>query len=170
MPTQGVLASQAFSCLSLISSFMVVVQIIRHNLQWKTFTQLILYMSLCDFLSSIATVGGEFPDDSTGCLFQGLVSTWFSLSSVFWVSTMTYSVCHLVWTGNVISHNVWAWRVIVMWNTLFPLIFAVVPLTTSSYRNTDDSALRGLCFIQPVKPVSESTADEVKVALFWQVI
>lgn len=168
MPTPGVMALQAFSALSLISSFLVVFQIIRLKLHGKTFTQLILYMSLCDFFSSIATVGGEYPDGSPGCHFQGIVSTWFSLSSVFWVTTMTFCVCHLVRSGSVISNNPCVWRTILTFNTVAPIIFALVPLSTSNYRNTDDSALAGLCFIQPRQPVTHSTEDEIKVAQFWQ--
>lgn len=161
----GAICEQFFGALSMLFTLIVMIQIFRYKLYLKTFTKLIFYVAIVDFINSFPLVMGYQSNDSHGCRFQGIVSTYASLSSIFWVTTIAYLMCHLIWTGVVITKEEPTWTLIQIWNWVAPLFAALLPLSTSTYANNDDVDLQGLCFITG----RTDSLKEQNVALLWQI-
>lgn len=67
----------------------------------KLFTRLILYLCISDFWLASACMLGHFTDSSSiGCLVQGTLLSYFSLTSVLWTTGITYTLRRMLKTGS----------------------------------------------------------------------
>ena len=126
----------------------------------KLFMQIILYISLCDFIAN-ATVFSGTPSDNELCFFQGLLQQFFYPASWLWTTLLTYLLYSLVIDGKI-SLKKWHMHLI-CWG--LPLLGAVLPLTTDTYRSLPEDD--DFCEINP-RDAHNSTSRQVNT--FWQIL
>ena len=141
MTAIGVFAMQVASGLSMLFALAIMVTILRLNLFRKLFLKLVFYVALSDFFAGASTVVGGTRTGSVACYIQGLVSNYFTLSSIFWTATIGYEV-HLVVWKNKVENNI---TYFALFNWIWPLVLSLVPLSTSIYGNDDE--VPGWCFL-----------------------
>ena len=128
--------------LSATASFAVILTYYMfRDLRNLRYVELVLYVSINDFIGSIGIALGAQPDGSIGCGFQAFVSNANYLSATFWTTIIAYQVylvvVHKQILKNMTSIHLFCW--------LVPAIVTLLPLTTSSYGNNDDQ--ESWCFI-----------------------
>jgi hypothetical protein len=105
------------------------------KMQRGNFLPTILYMSMCDLGLNITSAFG-FPESGTPlCWFQGIFSTFFTISGWFWTTMLAYRVYCMVRYGGckVDKQRMHA----ICWG--LPLLLTVIPLSTTDYGSSPNS-------------------------------
>lgn len=90
------------------------------------FMPIILFISICDLGQNFASAFG-FPDDNSEiCWFQGIVSTYFTLSGWFWTTILAFRIYCLV-RYSVCKLELWKMHAIA-WG--LPLVLVMLPLSS----------------------------------------
>jgi hypothetical protein len=111
--------------------------------------ELVFFVTVNDFFATLGTAFGFTGNGTALCWYQGFTSNFNYLSSAMWTVVMGYQLIFIVYGGNRIEDLT---RIHCLC-FFFPLIVALLPLTTNTYGN-DGEAL-GWCFIGTRK-VSDS--------------
>jgi len=120
----------AIGAIFIILSFLFVKEL-------RNFIGIIVFnLSIANLLTSIAFLMSNFPIDNNKvlCDVQGFVDQWFSLSGLFWVGCVAYSLFVIVVKE---QRNTWyllKYYFIISW--FFPLATAIGMLMGDHYRNT----------------------------------
>jgi hypothetical protein len=129
------------SCL--FSSLVLFLYVTSYELQKTTFHQIIFYVCLCDFISSIGLMIGFPQEDTLACWFQGLIINIFPVASVFWVTVISYMLYMNVFRKDQTTELL-SWKVhMTCW--ILPIIVSFLPLTTNKYGPLTRRS--GMCFI-----------------------
>lgn len=126
------------------------------------YIELVLYVSLSDFFLSVAMALGPTREGTTACVYQGLASNYFVVTSFFWVTVINYQVWLVVFKGEVLKDL--TWMHLTGW--VFPIFTTFLVYTTSKYGITvdDDEESRGWCF------VAETSTSPAWADLFWVLV
>lgn len=127
----------AGACLAVILTYFTFADI-----RTLRYVELVFYVSVSDLFGSIGVALGSNPDGSFACWFQGLTSNINYMSSVFWTTVITYQLWLAVYEGITLKDmtyiHIFCW--------FFPVVWALLPLTTNTYGNTEDDQ-SAWCFI-----------------------
>lgn len=118
--------------LSAFASFLIIWTYYQFKeLQKLKNVELIFYVAVSTFLASIGMALGQQDNESFGCWFQALVTNYFYLVSIFWVTVTSFQVYSIIFSKehlqNMLKYHVFCWG--------FPLIVTLLPLTTNTYGN-----------------------------------
>ena len=114
--------------ISAVSSFAVMMTyFIFAEMRPKKFMQFIFYISLSDFFLSLSSAIG-FPSDTTLCFVQGVISSFFAMSSWLWVTCFSFSMFSLLTKGVIYDMKYFH---AISW--ILPLISTFIPLTMATY-------------------------------------
>lgn len=107
----------------------------------RLFMQIIICMSICDMIGSIAASG--FPAQSSMmCPAQSFLMSFFYKASWLWTTCLSYQLYSIVIRGKF-GLTIWQMHAI-CWTV--SLISTILPLTTNSYGRDDDVQL-SWCFL-----------------------
>lgn len=128
------------------------------NLRKLRYVELVFYVSISTLFAACGTILGPVPDHSGECWFQGFSTSIGYLAAVFWTTVILHQIfLVVVQRGKVFDSMIpihlfcWGW----------PIILAILPLTTNTYSNYDDQA--AWCF------VSNGTDSPKWGELFWTI-
>lgn len=146
--------------ISSISSFLILFTCIFlfPELKKLRYIELVLYVSINDFIASVAMSLGPSKDGSAACWFQGLSSNFNFISAVFWATVISYQVYLVVLHGTILKdltliHYI-CWGI--------PLLMTILPLSTDTYGTYDND---NWCFIK-----KESNSKHPWTELFWAIM
>lgn len=121
--------------------FIMVTYIIFPQFHKKRHVEIVFYIALNDLIGSVGICLGAVPSGTVACWFQSFTTTYNFLVSIFWTIVIMYQLYVLIQhkkpIENLIPCHLICW--------LFPLITALLPLTTNTYGVPDDD--RGWCYI-----------------------
>jgi len=80
------------SQLSIAGCVLIVLLFMRFQRLRKHFARLVVYLSICDFWFCISNLMGHFNEHGTGCVVQGVMSTYFGLASILWTGAIAHSL------------------------------------------------------------------------------
>lgn len=152
---------QIASALSMLSAGSILLVITALSYRKKVFLQLISAIALCDVLSALSLVIGGTPSYSFFCYLQGIANNYFSLASFFWTITLAYQVS-LVISYQRVQRDLYAKMQWYNWS--IPLFLSLIPLSTSTYANDDETP--GWCFFHEQSRYS-GQRDLQWLPVFW---
>lgn len=113
------------------------------ELRTRRYIKLIVCVSLCCFVQSIAVlIGPSLETGSVACWFQGLVLNYCTLACVLWVLIIAYELYTVILSSNIVAWPVANYQ---KYCWVFPLITTLLPLTTNTYGNNAGGGV--VCFI-----------------------
>ena len=118
--------SNSFSLLG--SIFLVIAYLFYKSLRSFAF-KLVLYMSLADIIRSVGFILSMDPESS--CITQSLLTSYGSLSGLFWTSIIAFSLYCVVILE--VEHIQQYEKSMVVIGYLAPLVIILLPFTTNSY-------------------------------------
>ena len=129
---------------SAVSIFMctaVLLTSIFPHLRNKHHIKVVLYINLCNLISSTGSVLGFPKPGSGGCLYQGLATGIFPVASVFWTIVVSFTLFNIVVFNKTfeISYMIHA----VCW--ILPIILTFLPFINATYGSPNVNP--GWCFI-----------------------
>lgn len=128
--------------ISSVSSFSVCLTYAMFpELRSLRYIELVFYVSINDFIASIAISLGYSPSGSAACWFQGIATTYNFLAAILWTTIITFQVYMVVCHQNVIKDLTYAH--VICWG--LPLIATLLPLSTNTYAVPDDES--NWCFV-----------------------
>lgn len=128
--------------ISSVSSFSVCLTYAMFpELRSLRYIELVFYVSINDFIASIAISLGYSPSGSSACWFQGIATTYNFLAAILWTTIITFQVYMVVCRQNVIKDLTYAH--VICWG--LPLIATLLPLSTNTYALPDDES--NWCFV-----------------------
>ena len=125
--------STTLSIFSLFGSFLIVFSYYKFDKLRKFSFKLVSYMSIADTFSCIAFFFGNPADGSTLCSLQGFCIQLFQLSSILWTTAIATTLFRAVVKRAGSKELMMRFHGLC---TGLPLLFAFLPLFTSSYGNT----------------------------------
>lgn len=145
---------------SIISTILIILlYFFSLDLQKTTFHRIIFYISICDLFSVIGFILGFPKEDSILCWLQALLTNIFPVSSVFWITIISYMLYINVFRREN-SNELLSWKVyLVCW--IFPILISFLPLTTNKFGPLNKRS--GMCFIDTRKNSPDWTVS------FWVV-
>ena len=90
---------------------------------------MVLFVFISHFFTSLGSLMGEPYPDSVQCWFEGIMTNWFTLSSCCWIVFMSYQL-YAVIVHSTIVHVV-PWMHVVAW--VAPLFVTLLPLAHMTY-------------------------------------
>lgn len=112
------------------------------NLRKLRYVELVFYVAVNDLFASIGLALGAVPNDSAACWYQGISSTVNYISSAFWTTVILFQVYLVVIRNGRVLKDMF-WIHVFCWG--WPVVLALLPLTTNTYNNTDDES--SWCFV-----------------------
>lgn len=132
------------SLVSCVASSMTIVSYLSSiTLRQKESAEIVFYISISNFLSSIGSIMGEPVDRSAACWFEAIVTNIFSLTSMTWNVVLTYMLFVIV-SGKGFKLTWW----IHLFSWSLPIIVTILPFMNATYGAPDGL---GWCFIVPTK-------------------
>lgn len=129
------------------------------DLRCLRYVELVFYVSINDLIATIGAGMGKTVNGSPACWFQGIATNWNYLSAVMWTTTIAFQLWLVVSSTKIIVNmspfHIFCWG--------FPLLVALLPLSTNSYGNPDDEA--DWCFISSTLPGYPQWTQ-----LFWELL
>ncbi len=148
-------AISCFGCFTVIITYLTFADI-----RCLRYVELVFYVSLNDIIASVGVALGASPTNSVECWYQGLTSNINYLSSILWTSVISYQLWLVVHQGVTLQKKDMQIIHVVCWG--FPVVVALLPLTTNTYGNEDDQS--AWCFI------SELNSSPSWGLLLWEML
>lgn len=126
-------------CCSLI---IILIYLTFKKLKKSSHNEIIFYIGICDFFSSIGGSFGLVYENTIQCDIQVILTNIFPLSGIFWTSILVYIMIGIVANKKVVKTITWKYHFI---GWIIPIILTLLPLTTNRYGVLGDD--RGWCFI-----------------------
>ena len=128
------------SIISVITSASIVASyLLFFDTLYKQTNQAIFFLSLSTMLTCMGSSFGTPPDNTAACWFEGIGTTIFTLSSIFWCVVIDYMLYAIIigkpYVITTTTH-------ILCWG--FPTLVALLPLINARYGNPDNSSW---CFV-----------------------
>jgi hypothetical protein len=145
MSYPGLLLSlRIISSFSLFASFLVIfLYLTSYDLRKTTFHTIIACVCLCDFFTSIGLLVGFPEKDTFACWIQALLINIFPVSSVFWITLISFMLYMNVFRRDYVTELL-SWKVhFVCW--VLPVVLSFLPLTTNKFGPLNER--NGMCFI-----------------------
>lgn len=153
--------------LTFVGTFLVIIVIISSNsLRNKIHVQLVLFVAISDFMTSVVYLFGDVNSGTPFCWLQGLVSNSFTVASVFWSTAMAYQILLIVYRKSLLSASQTTVLHFLCWG--LPVLLTLLVLTTNTYGREDDAYSTG-CFITQRRgsPQDGQLLWEIFALFFW---
>ena len=123
------------SLASAVASLSILVSLIRfwHPLMKKPAFQILFFIFLSNFLSSLGSMVGQPYSGSAACWFEGIITNIFTLSSILWTAVVVLLLYSTIAFRHPIAINIYFH--LFCWG--FPILATFLPLINSSYGATD---------------------------------
>lgn len=141
------------------TSLVIVFYWTNKSLQKSIYNQVIYYISISDFFSSLGGSFGYVHEKSLLCKAQAILTNIFPLSSVFWVTIMIYIYVKLL-TSYESVHAIHSTIHIFCWG--FPILLTFLPLTTNKFGVIDGEV--GWCWLD------ERSSTPPWASFFWNIL
>ena len=90
---------------------------------------MVLFVFISHFLTSLGSLMGEPLPDSVACWFEGIMTNWFTLSSCCWIVLMSYQLYSVIVHSTIL--HVSSLMHVVAW--VAPLFVTLLPLAHMTY-------------------------------------
>ena len=145
---------------SCVSSFFVLISFSLFPRLWnRLFMQIVLYISLSDFIANACLFSGG-PSNDYLCFFQGFFQQFFYPASWLWTTLLMYLLYCLVRYGKIVLKR--HYMHLICWG--LPLLFTLLPLTTETYSNGPEHV--GLCWIE----TRSSNNSSIQLTVVWRLL
>ena len=128
------------------------------------YIELVFYISVNDLVATIGATLPLTPDGSASCWFQGLTTNFNFLSSAMWTVVIAYQLFLVTHYGKLLDEQHMFRFHILCWGV--PLLATLLPLTTSTYGDADDS-ISEWCVIRSSSPSSSVAGKAWTIAGFY---
>jgi len=125
--------STTFSVFSMVGASLIIFSYYKFPNLRKFSFKLVLFMSITDGMGCISYLIGNPTDQSGLCTFQGFMQQLFQLSSILWTTAISTTLYRAVVKRMGSKELMMRYHLIC---SGVPTLFALLPLTTSSYGNT----------------------------------
>jgi hypothetical protein len=169
------LCMQIVGGISCAASILVVVTILSVEvLKKKTYNKYVLYIASANLVGSFGASLGFVKEGTFWCWFQGFVTNYFPLLSLFWTTYLGYMLFQLL--HSFTHHNmprssspdtIPMFMQAFIW--IFPAFLTLIPLATNTYGIYGDDTDYGWCFMERCsRSTSWSTSFWIIAAFyFW---
>ena len=145
---------QIVGAISCVASVVVVLTIFSvEALKKKAYNKYVLYIASANLFGSFGASLGFVREGTMLCWFQGLVTNYFPLLSLFWTTYLGYMLVRILSPSNgrrvaqSTMHNDMSLPLQgFIW--IFPAILTLAPLSTNTYGVYGEEAEYGWCFIE----------------------
>ena len=90
---------------------------------------MVLFVFISHFLTSLGSLVGEPLPDSFACWFEGIMTNWFTLSSCCWIMFMSFQLYSVIVRSKIL--HISSWMHVVAW--VAPLFVTLLPLAHMTY-------------------------------------
>ena len=90
---------------------------------------MVLFVFISHFLTSLGSLVGEPLPDSFACWYEGIMTNWFTLSSCCWIVFMSYQLYSVILRSTIV--HISSWMHVVAW--VAPLFVTLLPLAHMTY-------------------------------------
>ena len=144
--------------------FPILTYVLFPDLRNLRYIELVFYISVNDLVATIGATLPLTPGGSSQCWFQGLATNYNFLSSAMWTVVIAYQLWLVTHHGKLLDDQHMFRFHILCWGV--PLLATLLPLTTSTYGDADDS-ISEWCVIRSSSPSSSVASKAWTIAGFY---
>lgn len=168
MITSESLAMSVCGSISAASCLLVIITILSSpRIRKRNYNIVILYITICDFISSLGEAVGTSVDGSYKCYVQAIITNIFPLSSILWTMMIAFMIVSFLRPQNVKRVNV---DVTISFKAYIfccgvPLVLTFLPLLTNVFGcNRDDVCW---CFLARTEQTPDWASKFWYIASFY---